>query len=107
MILQDYNKKHPFGTISVYRTPRKEFIKPRPKRERYSGKVWLLTSHYTFSSAVELAWVFNYLNLGTLVGEETGGAVSFFRRLNRVEFTQDKAAVFSIIQEILQLWGDG
>lgn len=78
MILADLNKREPFGTVSTYCTSPKSLIRPLSKRDRYRGKVWLLTSHYTFSSAAKLAWAFKYFDMGSVVGEETGGlAVSF------------------------------
>jgi hypothetical protein len=45
---------------------------------RFSGNIYLLTSHYTFSSASSFAWAFQYFNMGTVVGEETGGLVVSF-----------------------------
>jgi hypothetical protein len=45
---------------------------------RYNGNVFLLISHSTFSSAASFSWTFKYFNMGTVVGEETGGmAVAF------------------------------
>lgn len=44
----------------------------------YQGKVYLLTSHHTFSSASSFAWAFKQFGMGTVVGEESGGMnVSF------------------------------
>lgn len=43
------------------------------KTRCYNGKVWLLTSNYTFSSAASFSWTFKYFNMGKVVGEETGG----------------------------------
>ena len=43
------------------------------KTRCYNGKVWLLTSNYTFSSAASFSWAFKYFNMGKVVGEETGG----------------------------------
>jgi peptidase, S41 family len=43
------------------------------KAHCYTGKVWLLTSNYTFSSAASFSWAFKYFNMGKVVGEETGG----------------------------------
>lgn len=46
--------------------------------KRYKGKVYLLTSHMTFSSASSFAWAFKHFGMGTVIGEETGGmSVSF------------------------------
>jgi len=45
---------------------------------RYKGKTYLLTSDYTFSSATDFAWAFQYFKMGTIVGEETGGLIVCF-----------------------------
>lgn len=39
----------------------------------YQGKVYLLISHHTFSSAGSFAWAFKQFGMGIVVGEETGG----------------------------------
>ncbi|MBN2003749.1 MAG: hypothetical protein JXA21_10365 [Anaerolineae bacterium] len=43
---------------------------------RFQGKVFLLTSHETFSAGAYLAGLFWENNLGVIVGRETGGRVS-------------------------------
>ena len=45
---------------------------------RFTGRMYLLTSSYTFSSAKDLAWAFRYFGMGTVIGEETGGTVVSF-----------------------------
>lgn len=40
---------------------------------RFDGKVYLLTSPYTFSSAASFAWTFRMTGAGLIVGRETGG----------------------------------
>jgi hypothetical protein len=45
---------------------------------RYSGMIWLLTSHFTFSAAADMAWAFKYFDIGTIAGEETGGMAVCF-----------------------------
>lgn len=44
-----------------------------PEEGRFTGNVYLLTSHQTFSSAGSFAWAFKAFGMGTIVGEETGG----------------------------------
>lgn len=39
----------------------------------YDGNVYLLVSNNTFSSAASFAWAFKECNMGTVVGEESGG----------------------------------
>lgn len=49
-------------------------IQPRTKEEgHFTGKVYLLTSNHTFSSASDFSWAFKEFGMGTVVGEETGG----------------------------------
>lgn len=51
-----------------------QFIRPRSAAEgHYTGKVYLLTSNKTFSSAGSFSWAFKECGMGTVVGEETGG----------------------------------
>lgn len=53
-----------------------EAKKPAPLRDStlfFRGKVFLLTSHYTFSSANMFATAFKCYRIGTIVGQETGG----------------------------------
>jgi len=45
---------------------------------RFKGNVYLLTSHSTYSSAASFAWTFKYFEMGTVIGEETGGQAVCF-----------------------------
>jgi len=45
---------------------------------RFSGKVYLLTSIKSFSSAKDFAWCFRKFKMGTIVGEPTGGHIVSF-----------------------------
>lgn len=50
------------------------FHKPLSREEGfYDGKVWLLTSNKTFSSAGSFAWAAQVFGASTLIGETTGG----------------------------------
>lgn len=40
---------------------------------RFYGNTYLLTSNFSFSSAADFAWTFQYFNMGTIIGQETGG----------------------------------
>lgn len=61
-------------TMSFFEVDPEQFIKPRSADEgHYDGKVYLLTSNKTFSSAGSFAWAFKECGMGTVVGEETGG----------------------------------
>lgn len=48
------------------------FHEPLPVENRFCGKVYLLISHTTFSSASSFAWAFKEVGCGTVIGEETG-----------------------------------
>lgn len=50
-----------------------ELIHPLEESKRFKGKTILLTSHLTFSSAASFSWAYKYFDMGTVVGEETGG----------------------------------
>ncbi len=54
-----------------------EFRDPNEGKARFRGTVFLLTSHYTNSAAVVVAAAFKAGNMGLIVGQETGGRVSF------------------------------
>jgi len=68
--------KYKNGTLIID----KEFeeIKLRENRLRFKGKVFLLTSNYTFSSATDFAYNFQFLNIGKVIGEKTGGSIVSF-----------------------------
>ena len=51
-----------------------KFHKPLSREKGfYDGKVWLLTSNKTFSSAASFAWASQVFGGATLIGEEAGG----------------------------------
>ena len=50
----------------------------RENKNRFTGNVYLLTSHFTFSSAANFSWTFKYFKMGTIIGEETGGLAVCF-----------------------------
>ena len=55
-----------------------DLIKLRENPLRYKGNVFLLISHFTFSSVASFSWAFKYFKMGTVVGEETGGMAVCF-----------------------------
>lgn len=56
------------------KVPESDLIKPiAPEDGHYAGNVYLLTSGKTFSAAASFAWTFAECNIGTIIGEETGG----------------------------------
>jgi C-terminal processing protease CtpA/Prc len=62
--------------IEIYDS--EELIELRENSLRYKGNVFLLISHYTFSSATDFSWAFKYFKVGTVIGEETGGLAVCF-----------------------------
>lgn len=52
--------------------------KPENNNLRFYGKLYLLTNSATYSAASTFAGVFKDLKLGTIVGEDTGGTISYF-----------------------------
>lgn len=61
-------------TFAFYDIDSTQYIKPRSHEEgHYTGKVYLLTSNKTFSSAGSFAWAFKECDMGKVIGEETGG----------------------------------
>ncbi len=51
---------------------------PRNKAIRFDGNLFLLTNASTYSAAATFAGVFKNLKLGIIIGEETGGKISYF-----------------------------
>lgn len=50
-----------------------KLIPLRPNPLRYTGNVYLLISHTTFSSAGSFSWAFKKFDMGKIIGEESGG----------------------------------
>lgn len=80
-----YNEKYPdrsdwinsyaIGDLAV---PDQNYSVPLAKENRFEGNIYLLTNRSTFSAAATFAGVFRDLKLGTVIGEETGGTISYF-----------------------------
>ncbi len=60
-----------------------DYTDPRSEDERFSGETYLLTSSFTFSSAASFAAAFKHHDMGTVIGEETGGLRITFGDLYR------------------------
>ena len=60
-------------TIFTHVESLENYCQPYADSLRYTGKIYLLNSHYTYSSASWLAAIFKHYKIGTLIGEETGG----------------------------------
>lgn len=70
------SSQNKIGTISVIEN--KSLKNPKNPKNKFTGKTYLLTSHVTFSSANMLADAFKCYQMGTIVGEETGGVLTAF-----------------------------
>ena len=55
-----------------------ELIELRDNDLRFNGNVYVLQSHYTFSSAASFTWAFKYFGMGEIAGEESGGLAVCF-----------------------------
>ncbi len=64
---------NPFGYGKLEWHKNYELISPHGDPFRFHGEVFLLTSHSTFSSASDFSSAFQYFDMGTVIGEETGG----------------------------------
>lgn len=70
----------------------KKLIKPKTEPLKFRGQPYLLVSHYTFSSANMLAAAFACYNMGTIVGEETGGVLEAFGDVIPIQLPNTKLA---------------
>ena len=50
-----------------------DLIQPTVGNTHFNGKVYILTSNFTYSAAASLAWTCKQNNFATIIGEETGG----------------------------------
>ena len=65
---------NPLTPIGWYYYENKTLEKPYSEVQgHFSGNVYLLVSHHTFSSASSFAWAFKEFGMGKIIGEETGG----------------------------------
>ena len=58
--------------------PKSNLTVPQKKNLRYNGNLFLLTNNTTFSAAATFAGIFKELELGTIIGEETGGTIAYY-----------------------------
>lgn len=52
--------------------------KPQNKISHFNGNLFLLTNNTSFSAAATFAGIFKELELGTIIGEETGGTIAYY-----------------------------
>lgn len=93
------------GNIGEYVIDHDAIETPDPKIKKYKGKVYLLISNYTNSAAVVFSAIFKYYNLGTIIGRETGGRISFTSDSIILQMPDSKLAVW-VPTAILSLPGN-
>ncbi len=83
-IFNKYSRRRPYMYPLVLmssqfwkKSGEKEFFyeeySPFKYEKRFTGKVYLITSHYSFSCADAFSRVFKYYKIGKIIGQETGG----------------------------------
>ncbi|MCW3980108.1 MAG: S41 family peptidase [Candidatus Bathyarchaeota archaeon] len=86
-------------------TETNHYHKTRRRSNRFKGKVFLLTSHETFSAGVVFAAVFKHNGSGTVVGQETGGRLGLLSDPIELELPHSKLKA-QIPVAILELPGE-
>lgn len=64
--------------IDVLAVSERSLTQPKNNHLLFKGNVFLLTNKTSSSAAATFAGVFKELSLGTIVGEETGGTISYY-----------------------------
>lgn len=88
----DFVAKAPVGKLATFDKAQVKFI-PKPVAYPFKGKVYLLTSAFTYSSANIMAAGFKCNNMGTVIGEETGQTTIFFGDKYRFALPNSKLKV--------------
>jgi len=83
----------------------KRIHKTDDKFDRFKGKVFLLTSHATFSAGVVFAAAFKNSHMGVVVGRETGGRLDFLSDSRTVEFPHSRLQIMMPVAKLV-LEGD-
>lgn len=55
-----------------------KLTQPKNMENRFNGNLFLLTNGLTYSAAATFTGVFKELNLGAIIGEETGGTIAYY-----------------------------
>jgi hypothetical protein len=58
--------------------PEGNLTKPQNNNLRFNGNLFLLTNNTSYSAAATFTGLFQELKLGTIIGEETGGTISYY-----------------------------
>lgn len=90
-----------------YETDTASYIRPRTVEEgHFTGKVYLLTSNQTFSSASSFAWAFKECGTGLVIGEETGGMNVSYGDIVKYELPVSKLICWVSYKRFWQLRAD-
>ncbi len=55
----------------------------QPEEPQYSGRLYFIQSHFTYSASIVMVNLVKQYRLGALIGEETGGLTTTYIRLNQ------------------------
>lgn len=93
--------------FSFWEADTSDFIKPRTAEEgHYSGKVYLLISNRTFSSAGSFSWAFKECRMGSVIGEESGGMNVAYGDILPYQLPVSKMKVYVSFKRFWQLRAD-
>jgi hypothetical protein len=97
-----------FGKIGKVRAfPIKHLQTPGNPPHKFCGPTYLLTSTFTFSSANMLAAGYKFYDMGTVVGEETGGVLDAYGDLIKIELPATKLVAYSSHKHFIHPGHDG
>jgi hypothetical protein len=80
---------------------------PDNPANKFTGRTYLLTSHHTFSSANMLASAYKFYNMGTIIGEETGGVLTAFGDLIEITLPNTKLQAWCSHKKFVHPGADG
>lgn len=96
----------PFMRDTVIAFPHSAALtEPHTDSMRFHGKVYLLTSINTFSSASSLTWAAQYFKAATIVGSDTGGLVVCFGDLLLPPRLPNSGIEIAVSWKEFYLWG--
>lgn len=91
----------------LYEEKPESYIQPRTAEEgHFTGKVYLLTSNQTFSSASSFAWAFKECGMGLIIGEETGGMSVSYGDVVKYELPVSKLTCYISYKRFWHLHAD-
>lgn len=73
LVLENFGYDYSSQPNGTYELTIDSLIPLRPNPLRFERNTYLLISHTTFSSAGSFSWAFKKFNMGTIIGEESGG----------------------------------